>query len=259
MSVRLLRLSSLLLAAALALCAGAQRAAAEGSDIFITFNTNHTITVELPDHTFVGTTSGTPTSIAAGGYNLHFDDTVGVSGPSFRLNGPGANFTENLTYGEYPSATLFVALQPNTAYTWFNEEQPNNVFRFTTTSQSVGVSTGSQSSGSGKSSTSQSQDIVGSANKTFRGSLDAIVYKSGKLSLAKSNKVVKSLRSGSYTFSVDDESPKYGFSVQVLKGKAKTITGKSYVGNHNVTMTLKPGRWSFFTPGGKQTTFFVTS
>ena len=67
------------------------------------------------------------------------------------------------------------------------------------------------------------------------------------------------LKTGRYTFSVDDESGAHGFSLQVLKGKPQTITGKAYVGSHDVTVALKPGRWFFFTPAGRQTTFFVTS
>jgi hypothetical protein len=31
------------------------------------------------------------------------------------------------------------------------------------------------------------------------------------------------------------------------------------VGSHDATLALKPGRWFYFTPIGKQTTFFVTS
>jgi hypothetical protein len=93
----------------------------------------------------------------------------------------------------------------------------------------------------------------------FRGALDAIVYKSGKLTLSRNGKAVKFLKTGRYTFAVDDESSKYGFSVQVLKGKPKTITSKVYVGTHDVTIALKVGRWFYFTPAGKQTTFFVTS
>jgi hypothetical protein len=45
----------------------------------------------------------------------------------------------------------------------------------------------------------------------------------------------------------------------VLNGKAKTITGLAYIGSHDATIALKPGRWFYFTPAGRRTTFFVTS
>jgi len=250
------------LAAVLALAGGVQRANAAG-DLYVTFNLNHTISVTQASGAPLGTTSGAPTQIAAGAYNLHFDDSVGVSGPIFTLTGPGVNISESLTLGEYPSGTLTAVFQPNSTYTWWDAETPSVVFTFTTTSSSVGVPTnGSEGTGSGETSStgsSSSQDIVGSGLAPFRGSLDAIVYADGKLSLTHNGNAVKTLKTGQWTFSVDDESKKAGFSVEILKGKAQTITSKTFVGSNDVTVTLKPGRWFFFTPGGKQTTFFVTS
>jgi hypothetical protein len=85
------------------------------------------------------------------------------------------------------------------------------------------------------------------------------VFKNGKLSLSRNGKTVSFLKSGRWTFSVDDESAKAGFSVQVLHGKTTTVTGGTYTGSHDVTLQLKPGRWFFFSPGGKKSVFFVTS
>jgi hypothetical protein len=219
------------------------------------------ITVTLENGTPVGTTSGAPTVIAPGLYNLFMDDSAGVEGPEFDLRGPGVNFVESMFYGEVPSASFTATFEASSTYTWRNNEQPNVVFTFATAS-SGGV-TGSGGAGGTGSSTSKtgkpSVDIVGSDIVPFRGALDAIVYKSGALSLTRSGKKVAFLKTGRYTFSVDDESSKHGFSVQVLKGKPKTITGVAYVGSHNVTVALKPGRWFYFTPAGKRTTFFVTS
>ena len=243
---------------------GAQRASAAGT-LYVTFNLNHTISVTLPSGSPVGTTSGAPTQIPSGQYSLDFDDSVGVSGPNFMLSGPGVNISESLTLGEYPSGTLAAVFQPNSTYTWWDQENSSIVFTFQTTSQSVGVqANGSQGSGtggtsSGGSGSSGSQDIVGSGVVPFRGSLDAIVYASGKLSLSHNGNVVKTLKTGRWTFSVDDESKKAGFDVQVLHGKVQTVTTKTYVGSHDVTINLKAGRWYFFTLGGKKTTFFVTS
>jgi hypothetical protein len=250
-------------ATAIALGAGAERASAAGA-LNVTFNLNHTISLTTTSGSPVGTTSGAPTQIASGQYSLDFDDSVGVSGPSFMLTGPGVNISESLTLGEYPSGTLAAVFSPNSTYTWWDGETPGIVFTFQTTSQSVGVqANGSQGSGgstssSGSGSTSQ-KDIVGSGLVPFRGSLDAIVFASGKVSLSHNGNRVKTLKTGKWTFSVDDESKKAAFELQVLHGKTQTITTKTYVGNHDATVTLKPGRWSFFTAGSKKTTFFVTS
>ena len=70
--------------------------------------------------------------------------------------------------------------------------------------------------------------------------IDPTTFTSDDLSLTRNGKAVRFLKTGRYTFSVDDESPANGFSVQVLKGKVRTVTTKAYVGNHDVTLALKP-------------------
>ena len=237
--------------------------AADAPGLYVTFRPGpQRITLTLANGTPVGTTSGTPTVIAPGLYNLFMDDSAAVEGPEFDLRGPGVNFVDSMFYGENPSETFTVTFEPSSTYTWRNNEQPGVVFTFSTSSGG-GVSGGGAGGGGATSSTTKtgkpSTDIVGSDILPFRGALDAIVYKSGKLSLTRNGKKVTFLKTGRYTFSVDDESSKHGFSVQVLNGKAKTITGLAYVGSHDATIALKPGRWFYFTPAGKRTTFFVTS
>jgi hypothetical protein len=235
---------------------------ADGLALYITFHpSTPRITVSLADGSPVGTTSGAPTVIPAGDYALFMDDSAAVEGPQFDLKGPGVAFVENMFYGENPSETFTETFEPSSTYTWRNDEQPSVVFTFATSgavasggTSSTGAA-GSTASKAGKPST----DIVGSAVIPFRGSLDAIVYKSGKLSLTRNGKSVRSLKTGRYTFSVDDESRTSGFSVQVLKGKPQTITSKAFVGSQDVTIALKPGRWAYFSPAGRQTTFFVTT
>jgi hypothetical protein len=133
------------------------------------------------------------------------------------------------------------------------------------TSSGSSGTTGSSSSASGSNSTSQDQSnasVVGStaavASKAFRGSLDAVVFSSGKLSLSRFGKNVSSLKSGRYTFSVDDESKHGGFTVQRLRTAPVHITSPAFVGSRDVTIPLAPGQWFFDTPGGKKTYFIVT-
>jgi hypothetical protein len=237
--------------------------AADAPGLYITFRSGpQRITVALANGTPVGATSGAPTVIAPGLYNLFMDDSAAVEGPEFDLRGPGVDFVDSMFYGENPSETFTATFEPSSTYTWRNNEQPGVVFTFAT-SAGGGTSGGGAGGGGATSTTSKtgkpSTDIVGSAVLPFRGALDAIVYKSGKLSLTRSGKKVTFLKTGRYTFSVDDESSSHGFSVHVLKGKPQTITSKTYVGSHDATLALKPGRWFYFTPTGKQTTFFVTS
>ena len=237
--------------------------AADTPGLYITFRPGpQRITVTLANGTSVGTTSGAPTVIAPGLYNLFMDDSAADEGPEFDLRGPGVDFVDSMFYGENPSETFTVTFEPSSTYTWRNNEQPGVVFTFATSAG--GGANGSGAGGGGATSTTSktgkpSTDIVGSATLPFRGALDAIVYKSGKLSLTRNGKKVTFLKTGRYTFSVDDESGADGFSVQVLKGKPQTITSKTYVGSHDATLALKPGRWFYFTPSGRQTTFFVTS
>jgi hypothetical protein len=184
----------------------------------------------------------------------------------FHIFGPGVD------YKDPPGAvqtSFSVTFQTGQTYTIQDDLDPKDIHQSfvatnapppPTSTGSTGGTGGTGSTGSGgKTPVPTSSDIVGSGVAPFRGALDAIVFKSGKLSLSRNGKTVKSLKSGRYTFSVDDESTKAGFSVQLLHGKRTTVTGAAYTGSHDVTLQLKPGRWFFFTPGGKQTTFFVIS
>jgi hypothetical protein len=234
--------------------------------ITVVFHPNHSVTATLSDGRQLGTTSGAPTVIPPGHYNVNLDDSAGAEGPSFDLVGPGVKLYTDMFYGEIPSESYAVDFQPSSTYTWRSDEQPNTVFTFVTSASggasgagSGGLSSGSGGTSTGGSGTSKSSDIVGSGTSAFRGALDVIVSKTGSLSLTRNGKKVASLKTGRYTFSVDDESPTSGFTVQPLKAKPQTITSKAYVGSHNVTILLKPGRWFFYTPSGKKTTFFVTS
>jgi len=248
-----------LVAVTLALTAGARFARAEG-ELFVTFQANHTIAFTQGNGSAVGTTSGAPTVIPSGSYTIHFDDAIGVEGPSFDLQGPGVNLVEDLFFGEAPSATHRVDFLPGSTYTWRNDEQPNIVFTFATSSASVGGPSPSGGSSSGGTTTgTPSKEIVGSAIVPFRGALDAIVTSGGKLSFSRLDKPVSSLKAGRYTFAVDDESKASGFTVQALHKNPVTITSTRFVGSRNVTITLKVGRWFFYSPGGTRHQFFVTS
>jgi hypothetical protein len=107
--------------------------AADAPGLYVTFRPGpQRITVALANGTAVGTTSGAPTVIAPGLYNLFMDDSAAVEGPEFDLTGPGVNFVDSMFYGENPSETFTASFERNSTYTWRNNEQPAVVFTFVT-------------------------------------------------------------------------------------------------------------------------------
>ena len=245
------KLGLTLAAACLAACAAVAAVAARTLDntISVVFHANQTVTATLQDGRTLGTTSGTPTVIAPGHYNVILDDSLGVSGPSFDLQGPGVKLYTDMFYGENPSESYGVDFAPNTTYTWRDDAQPSVVFTFVTSgAAATGTSTatsGAPSTTKTAGGTSASSDVVGSGILAFRGSLDVIVYKSKKVSLTRNGNAVKTLPAGRYTFSVDDESRAAGFAVRRVGGARVVVTTARYVGSHALTVALTAGRWTY--------------
>jgi hypothetical protein len=258
-----------LLLGGFALALGAPGGRAANLELDVTFNANHTISVTLPDGTPVGTTSGAPTVIPAGFYNIDLNDSAVVSGPQFDLQGPGVSVVDNMFFGESPSSVDTADLLPDSTYTWRDDENPAVVFTFTTSAtvaSSTPVSASSSSAPSAGRSSSEtgspggSKDIVGSAVVVFRGALTATVTASGKLELAFKNKPVSTLKSGRYTITVSDESAKSGFTLQEINRSAVEVSGAAFVGRRSLTLEMAPGQWFFYpTFVGKKTYFVVVS
>jgi hypothetical protein len=266
------RIGALLVAGLVALVAGAGHAAAAPSTLDVDWQQGTAITVTLADGTPVTATTVIPAgTYAVIIYNDYRDDTSIAR--MFHLTGPGVDYRTDLNQGEQVQETWAVTFQPNATYTWQDDYRPALVSGSFRTSGTVaapstaGASSSSGSGGSGSSGGSTTKnagtvgnsDVVGSAVPPFRGSLDATVFASGRLSLSRNGKPVTALTTGRWTFSVDDESRKAGFTVQVLHGKPQTVTTGAFVGSHDLTIALKPGRWSYFSPSGKRTTFYVVS
>jgi hypothetical protein len=166
----------------------------------------------------------------------------------FRLNGPGVSVYTTLDYGDGTSEIYPATFQPGATYTI---QDDNNIAG---TRRTINVST----SGSAAPAPSPAKGTSAGASDALA-TLHGIVARNGKLSLRRNGKAVTSLKAGRYTFSIDDQSTKLGFRLQVLNGKAQTITSAGYVGWQETTLTLVPGRWSFFTPGGQRTVFVVVA
>jgi len=143
----------------------------------------------------------------------------------------------------------------------------DTVYFTTIASSGTGGSSGGSSGSSGTSSSGSpgkttSKDVVGSAvDKTavFRGTLAGTVSAAGKLTLTKSGKGVTTLKSGRYTFTIQDSSSKADFTIQELRKNPLTLTGVAFVGKHTTTVGLKPGQWTFYSFSGKTNYFVVIS
>ena len=238
------------IAVALAAAPGAQ---AVFPSLYVTYKTDD-CTIR-----FTNDAGANVTTIAPGTYQIVIatSDPYGVFGETdglrackgfvqLRLSGPGVSVYTTLDYGDGTSEIYPATFQPGATYTL---QDDNNIAG---TRRSITVAT------SGSASLPPANGTT-SAGPDFRGTLHGIVAHNGRLSLRRNGKAVTSLKSGRYTFSVDDQSTKQGFRVEVVKGKAQTITSARYVGWQQVTLSLSPGRWSYFTPGGAKTAFVVVA
>jgi hypothetical protein len=251
---------------------GASERAADYPTIFIVFNSNSTLTVTLENGAPLGTTSGAPTVIPPGTYNLDLTDPTFVSDVQLHLEGPGVKLISNMSYGEEPSETWVETFAPGSTYTWRDDMKPGTVWTFVTSNTtSVGSANPGSAPGAGKSTSpissgkngkASSTDIVGSAIKTlaFRGTLIGSVSAAGKLTLKLGSKPVTNLKAGRYTFKITDGSKKAGFTVQEIKNPSQTLTTTTFTGTRSRTIALKAGQWLFYpTFVGKKTYFIVTS
>ena len=230
--------------------------AAVSQTIYAWFDVDGNLNVRYLDNSSIGST------IPPGTYqfvlNNNTADDYAVD-HKFHIFGPGVNYTP-------PSGAVqtsfSVTFQAGSSYTIQDDLDPAD-HRLTVLATTAA---GSSTTGGGSTSTTPSgstkptsSDIVGSEATPFRGALDAIVFGNGHLSLSRLGKVVKTLKAGRYTFFVDDESKVRGFSVQQLHKPAIAITTATFKGTHDVTISLKPGTWFFFSPGVAKKPFVVFS
>jgi len=130
------------------------------------------------------------------------------------------------------------------------------VWTFATSSASVGVSTTPVTTTPSKTTTGgqTSTDIVGSAVVPFRGSLAGSVGAAGV-----ELRVHGPLRAGRYRIVVKDVSPTWGFTLQRLHARARSLTGTQFVGSRAIVLDLGPGRWFYFSSPAKKLQFIVVS
>jgi hypothetical protein len=235
----------------LAVGVGASQAA-WSQTIYAYFDVDGGLQFRYADSTNVGTT------IPPGTYTINLNnngsDDLGID-HIFHIFGPGVDYkAANVD----TQATFTATFQAGATYTIQDDLDPKDIHQTLLATNappaSSGTSTTTPTSGSTKPTSS---DIVGSEVVPFRGALEAIVFGDGAVSLTRNGKKVASLKAGRYTFFVDDESKTRGFSVQGLTKTAVAVTSRKFTGTKDVTIALKPGRWSFFAPGANRHVFAV--
>ena len=213
---------------------GAHGAARDYPTIDVVFNSNNTISATL-NGAPLGTSSGAPTTIPPGTYNMSFTNPTYVSDMQYHLEGPGVKLVTNMSYGEEPSEVWVETFAPSSTYTWKDDLDPSPVFTFVTSSAaSVGsANSGSAGASTGKSTTpissgtngkASSTDVVGSAILPLRGTLLGTVTAAGTLSLKLAGKPVQNLKAGRYKLTITDASKKAGFNLQQIKSSAIPLT-----------------------------------
>src|SRR5689334_6380278 len=210
--------------ASLAFVSGSQ--AAVSQTIYAWFDVDGNLNVRYVDNSNVGST------IPPGTYQVILNNNTAddyAVDHVFHLFGPGIDYRPPAGAVQ---TTFSVTFQAGGTYTIQDDLDPKDIHETILATSSPGAASSTATSSTPSTSSSStatnkkptSSDIVGSQIVPFRGALDAIVFASGKLSLSRNGKTVTSLKQGRYTFSVDDESKKSGFNVQVLNGKVSTIT-----------------------------------
>jgi hypothetical protein len=228
--------------------------AAVSQTIYAWFDVDGNLNVRYVDNSNVGST------IPPGTYQIVLNNNTAddyAVDHKFHLFGPGINYS--IPAGAVQT-TFSVTFQSGGMYTVQDDLDPADHHQtiLATTAAAPAPTSGGGTTPTG-STKPTSSDIVGSETVPFRGSLDGIVFGNGALSLTRLGKKVSSLRAGRYTFFVDDESKTRGFSVQQRGKNAVTVTNGGFKGTHDVTISLKPGQWFFYSPGVKKSSFVVVA
>jgi hypothetical protein len=238
------------------------------------FNANLTFSMSTEDGAPLGSPSPPGRTIPAGYYAVNVDDSAQIGYMTFLLQGPGVSLRTTNDEGASAELTFFVTLQPGSTYAYSDAVNPKlPPLYFSTSGSSGSTQAGSTSTtGTPTSGATQSNTVspVGSAaakaksstssttSSVFRGTLQATVGPTGKLTLKLRGKNVTSLKYGRYTVTVADGSRKNGFIVQEAGLTPKTVSGVSFVGKHSATIQFSIGQWLYYpTVLGRKTYFLV--
>jgi hypothetical protein len=181
------------------------------------------------------------------------------SSPMLTLTGPGVAISIPFPGQALEDARL-LTLQPSATYVAEDETAPAATRKVFSTSATGSSATLLPTTAVTTPGASQSQpDIVGSALAPYRGLLVARVAAAGPVTLTRSGRKVSSLAAGRYAIDVDDTSRHAGFFVERAGHPPLTVSTRTFVGRRRRTVTLVPGRWTYFSNGGKRVPFTVSS
>ena len=229
--------------------------AAVSQTIYAWFDVDGNLNFRFVDNSNVGST------IPPGSYQIVLNNNTAddyAIDHKFHIFGPGVDYSPPA--GAVQTA-FSVTFQSGGTYTVQDDLDPadHRMTIVATNAASPTPSGGGSTTPVTGSTKPTSSDIVGSGVAPFRGALDGIVYGDGNLSLTRLGKKVVTLKSGRYTFFVDDESKTRGFTVQAAGKQPVTITSAGFKGTHDVTLSLQAGRWLFYSPGVKKSSFVVVA
>jgi hypothetical protein len=194
--------------------------------------------------------------------NIADSDYTGCKGwVQFQMTGPGVNLFTTLDSG----CDAFLVLPPQTfkpssTYTLQDLNQPavtrTAITVLATGTPPVPKSPYSATSGKG----TLQQDLIGSqaAQTALKGTLAGSLSPAGKPTLTSKGKAVSIIKAGRYRFAINDQDPKASFTLQAVDGKPTDITASAFVGKHSRYVTLKAGRWMYFSDAKKAFYFRVT-
>ena len=211
---------------------GAQAARTATPQLYVNFFASGTIAVTLPDGTPIGVTSGTPTTIPAGYYQLVFSGPGGCSAlPYFHLTGPGTNIVANMNEGLAQKTQSVADLQPNSTYQWSSDAFPGVMHTFATSAVVEGTAppqaaTPPKPTGKAVSSSSLIGSAVGGSAKTL-----AVTVTGSHVAVA-----AKRLPAGRYTLTVRGALP-----LLVTTPTHKRLT----IAKRQTALALTAGRWLF--------------
>lgn len=93
------------------------------------------------------------------------------------------------------------------------------------------------------------------AQRTATPTLVGTVGPSFTITVKMNNKVVKTLKAGTYKFVVNDKASIHGFSLDGPNGYAKDFTTVPFTGTKTFTLKLKVGAYKYYCPPHEPTMF----
>jgi hypothetical protein len=167
---------------------------------------------------------------------------------------------------EMTTPTWTVTFQPGATYRFQCDEHADFMYGVFQTSGTGGGTTsggslagGSTSGGTSSGGTSSGTSSSGGSQTALSGTLAGTVSAAGTLTLALKGKAVSNLTAGRYKVTVADKSATTSFLVQKKGHAAITVSSRSFVGTHSVTVAFTAGQWTFYSSAGKTKTSFLVS